>query len=77
MQKPQDVAQIVHPDIFQSECGKSLAQPLAARSFAKRRRWDFRKLTLPAAKFHFLVVQIGKSRVHPPHLCDAGYLALR
>jgi hypothetical protein len=58
MQKAENVSQIVVLNIFQAERSKSLEQPFASRSLAKRRSWDFSKRTLPATKLHFLIVQV-------------------
>jgi hypothetical protein len=76
VQQPQDVSQIVHANIFQTERDKSLPQPFTARSLAKRGRWDFSKLALPAAELHFLIVEIAKSSMHATHFRDASDLAL-
>src|SRR6476469_6063713 len=76
VQQPQDISQIVHANIFQTEGGKSLPQPFTARSLSKRGRWDLSKLALPATELHFLIVEIAKSSMHAAHFRDASDLAL-
>jgi len=58
MQEAENISQIVALNIFKTERGESLQQPLAARGLAKGRSRDFSKLTLPASKLHFLIVQV-------------------
>src|ERR1051326_3673315 len=76
VQKSQYVAQFVLMHVLRAERDNLLPEPFTARRFAKRGRRDFSKLTLPATKFHLLVVQVCKSSMNAPHLRDAGYLSL-
>ena len=58
MQEAKNISQIVALNTFKTESGESLQQPLAARGLAKGGSGDFSKFALPAAKLHFLIVQV-------------------
>src|SRR5579871_239073 len=60
--------------MMQPKSDKSLPEPFAARFLPKGRRRHLRKPHLPAAKFHFLVMQVEKSGMDGAQLRNPGHL---
>ena len=58
----EDIADFVDEDVFESEFGKALPQPLSAGGLAEGRSGNARHLQLPAGKLRLVSAQPAKSR---------------